>query len=164
VVSGLTLRVCWFHFRTAFHRRWTGYLAVILLIGLVGGVAMGSIAAARRTQSAFPAYLTTSQASDLHFQIYSSQSVASLSSLTSELEHLPQVARVAIAPTFFVTPVGANGRALPNSVSSDEATTIGSENGEYFTQDRVAVTAGRMANPKSTNEMMATAEAAKLAG
>jgi hypothetical protein len=125
---------------------------------------MGAVAAAWRTQSAFPAYLATSKASGLHFQVYSSQSVASLGYLTKELEHLPQVARVAIAPTLFVTPVGTNGRALPNNVNSDEITTIGSEGGEYFTQDQVAVTAGRMANPNSTHEMMAKAAMATLAG
>ena len=124
---------------------------------------MGAVAAARRTQSAFPAYLVASHASDLQFQSYSPQSIASLAHLTKELEHLPQVTRVAIAPNFDVTPIGANGKALPNSVSSDEITTIGSVGGEYFTQDRVAVVAGRMANPKSTHEMVATAEMVKLA-
>jgi hypothetical protein len=33
------------------------YLAVILLVGIVGGLSMASIAGARRTQSSFPAYL-----------------------------------------------------------------------------------------------------------
>ena len=161
---GRAFRISWYHFRAAFHQRWSGYLIVILLIGLVGGVAMGAVVAARRTQSAFPAYLAASHTSDLQFQVYSSQSVASLDYLTKELEHLPQVTRVAIAPTLFVTPIGANGRALPNSVNSDEITTIGSVGGEYFTQDRVAVTAGRMANPKSAHEMVTTAQTAKLAG
>ncbi|MGO9582521.1 MAG: ABC transporter permease [Acidimicrobiales bacterium] len=161
---GRAFRISWYHFRAAFHQRWSGYLTVIILIGLVGGVAMGAVAAARRTQSAFPAYLAASHSSDLQFQVYSSQSVASLDYLTKELEHLPQVARVAIAPTLFVTPIGANGRALPTSLSSDEITTIGSVGGEYFTQDQVAVTAGRMANPKNTHEMVATAQTAKLAG
>ncbi len=70
--------------------------------------------------------------------------------------------RVAIAPTLLVLPLGSNGKALPNSVNSDY-TTIGSVGGGYFTQDRVVVAAGRMANPKSTHEMVATAEMAKLA-
>ena len=163
-MSTRAFRVSWYHFRAGFHQRWSGYLTVILLIGLVGGVAMAAVAAARRTQSAFPAYLATSRASDLQFQSYSPQSVASLEYLTKDLKHLPQVTRVAIAPTLLVTPLGANGKALPNDVNSDEITTIGSVDGEYFTQDRVAVTAGRMANPKSTHEMVATAETAKLAG
>ncbi len=157
-------RVSWYHFRASFHQRWSSYLTVILLIGLVGGVAMGAVAAARRTQSAFPAYLADSHASDLQFQFYSSQSLSSLDYLTKELEHLPQVARVAIAPTFMAIPLGANGKPLSTSINEDQITTVGSVGGEYFTQDRVTVAAGRMADPKSTHEMVATVETAKLAG
>jgi hypothetical protein len=51
------------------HRRWGGYLTVVLLIGLVGGVAMGAAGAARRTQSAFPTVLANTDASDLDVQI-----------------------------------------------------------------------------------------------
>jgi hypothetical protein len=163
-VIGRAFGVSWYHFRASFHQRWSSYLTVILLIGLVGGAAMGAVAAARRTQSAFPAYLAASRASDLQFQFYSSQSLASLEYLTKELEHLPQVTRVAIAPTLLAIPLGANGKPLSTSISEDQITTIGSAGGEYFTQDRVAVAVGRMADPKSTNEMVATAETAKLAG
>src|ERR1022692_3799204 len=49
-------RVAWYRFRSTFGRRWPGYATIILLVGLVGGLAMGSIAGARRTQSSFPVY------------------------------------------------------------------------------------------------------------
>ena len=71
---------------------------------------------------------------------------------------------MAIAPTLFVILLGANGKSLPTSVNDSEITTIGSVSGEYFTQDQVAVMARRIANPKSTHEMVTTAETAKLAG
>jgi hypothetical protein len=45
------LRVAVYRFRATFGRRWPGYATIILLIGLVGGLAMGAIAGARRTQS-----------------------------------------------------------------------------------------------------------------
>jgi hypothetical protein len=163
-MNARVIRVSWFHFRATFHHRWSGYLTVILLIGLLGGVGMGAVGAARRTQSAFPAYLTTSDASNLQFQSYSSQTVASLANLTKELQRLPQVSRVAISPVLYVVPLGSNGKALPNNVSGDEITTIGSIAGEYFTQDRVAVVAGHMADPGNARQMVATAEMAKLAG
>ena len=162
--SSRAFRVSWYHVRAVFHQRWSSYVTVLLLIGLVGGVAIAAVAAARRTQSAFPAYLAQSHASDLQFQFYSSQSLSSLDHLTQELEHLPDVTRVAIAPTLMAIPLGANGKPLSTGTSEDQITTVGSEGGEYFTQDRVAVEAGRMANPKSAHEMVATAETAKLAG
>lgn len=38
------LRVSWYRFRSTLRRRWTGYLAIALLLGLVGGLAIGSVA------------------------------------------------------------------------------------------------------------------------
>jgi hypothetical protein len=46
-----TLEVAWYRFRATLRRRLTTYLSAILLVGLTGGVAMASLAAARRTQS-----------------------------------------------------------------------------------------------------------------
>jgi hypothetical protein len=43
------LRVAPYRFRATFGRRWGGYLALVVLIGLVGGLAMGSVAGAQRT-------------------------------------------------------------------------------------------------------------------
>jgi hypothetical protein len=161
------LTVGWYRFRATLRRRWPGYLTIVLLVGLVGGVSMGAIAGARRTQSAFPAYLAATDASDLEMQ--ASSNVASFTSdqieqLGRKLAHLPYVARVAIAPNLYVVPIGPNGRPPPSAVNDDDVTALGSENGEYFTQDRVTVTEGRMADPKSDSEMVATAEAAKLSG
>ena len=48
-MNGPVLRVAWYRFRATFRRRWAGYLTLALLIGLVGGLAMGSVVAARRT-------------------------------------------------------------------------------------------------------------------
>jgi hypothetical protein len=40
--------VAWYRFRVTFAGRWSGYLSILLLIGIVGGIALGSIAATRR--------------------------------------------------------------------------------------------------------------------
>ena len=50
------LGLAWYRFRATFSRRWRNDLALVLLMGLVGGVALGSIAAARRTASSFSVY------------------------------------------------------------------------------------------------------------
>jgi hypothetical protein len=52
-------RVAWYRFRVTFGRRWGGYLSVVLLIGLIGGIAMASTAAGRRTQSSYPTFLAS---------------------------------------------------------------------------------------------------------
>jgi hypothetical protein len=62
------LTVAWYRFQTTFRRRWGGYLSIVLLLGLVGGLAMGSIAGARRTQSSYPTFLAGTDPSDLLVQ------------------------------------------------------------------------------------------------
>ena len=54
-------RVAFYRFRATFGRRWPGYTTIILLVGLLGGLAMGSIAGARRTQSSFPVYAASTE-------------------------------------------------------------------------------------------------------
>jgi len=158
----------WYRLGATFRRRWPGYLAIILLVGLVGGVAMASIAGARRTQSAFPAYLRATDASDLQFQSSSVSNVSNVFSSTDLLLHrlarLPHVAHVASAPYLLVIPAGSNGKPLASALNNDDVQEVGSQGGMYFSQDRVTVTAGRMADPNRPDEMVATAEAAQLSG
>ena len=158
------LTVAWYRFRATFRRRWLGNLAIVLLIGLVGGVAMGSIAGARRTQSTFPAYLAATDASDLQFQTSLATNGFVSANLTQKLAHLPSVEHIASSPDLLVIPTGPNGKALKSAFNDDDVQEVGSEGGMYFTQDRVTVAEGQMADPTSTNQMVATAEAARLSG
>jgi hypothetical protein len=89
--------------RAAFRRDWAGYLAIAMIVGLVGGVAMASVAAARRTQSAFPRILAASNASDLHVDPgpYSARVV-------DQISHLPRVRSAESASSH-----GASAPAFP---------------------------------------------------
>ena len=58
------LRLAWYRLRATFGRRWGGYLSVILLVALIGGVAMASIAAGRSTQSSYPRFLASTNPSE----------------------------------------------------------------------------------------------------
>jgi hypothetical protein len=64
------MRVAWYRFPATFGRRRNGYLAIVLLIGLTGGVAMGSVAAARRTQASFATFLASTNPSDLSLTVF----------------------------------------------------------------------------------------------
>jgi hypothetical protein len=54
-----------YRLQSTLRHRCGGYLAVIVLVGLVGGLGLGSLAAARRTQSSFSTFLATTDPSDL---------------------------------------------------------------------------------------------------
>ena len=161
---GTRLAVARYHLRATFRRGWTGYLSIVLLVGLVGGVAMGSIAGARRTQSTFPAYLAATKASNLQLQTSSVTDQFGTAKLSGKLARLPHVQHVADAPYLLVIPLGPDGKALPSAFNDNDVAELGSVGGMYFSQDRATVAQGRMADPTSTHEMVATAEAARLSG
>jgi hypothetical protein len=169
-LSTPALRFAWYRFRSTFGRRWTGIVATVLLIGLLGGLAMGAVAGARRTGSSFSTYLAATNSSDLDVGVYprGGQGVPlALSSsyyrhLTPVLAHLPHVAGFAAYPIIPALPLRPNGTPTePNALNGD-VETIGSVNGLYFDQDRVAVAQGRMADPTRSDEFVASAAAARL--
>ena len=153
------MRVAWYRFPATFGRRRNGYLAIVLLIGLTGGVAMGSVAAARRTQASFATFLAGTNPSDLSLTVFAPD-------LTKALERLPGVQRVGTASeSVNAFPLGRTGApVLPPAYLSGEVEGVGTVNGEYFGQDRVTVTAGRMADPDRAGEFVATAQAERLLG
>jgi hypothetical protein len=64
-VTGQLLRFSRYRFRRTFRHRWGAYLPIVLLIGLAGGLSMGALAAARRTESSFPTFLASTNPSNL---------------------------------------------------------------------------------------------------
>ncbi len=163
-------RFAWYRFRATLARRWGGYLTVVLLVGLLGGVAMAALAGARRTQSSFSTYLAATGSSDLDAGVFPENTSAATAitapfyaHLMAVIAHLPDVARVAAYPEFYVLPLRRNGTPLlPPALNAGTVATIGSINGQFFDQDRVAVTQGRLADPGRADEFVATAEAAHL--
>jgi hypothetical protein len=158
-VSSQALRVAWYWLRANFARRWSSYLAITLIIGLFGGVAVGSLTAARRTSSSFQVFLQHTNPSDMSLLLYARNETAVLS-------QLPLVKHVeAMSYNVFALPAGKAGapRNLPAFASGD-VVPIGSLNGEYFNQDKPAVVQGRMANPRRANEFVLTAAAERLLG
>ena len=86
-------RVAWYRFRATFGRRLGGYVAIVVLIGLTGGIALGSIAGARRTQSSYPKFLASTNPSDLTVSLFNSYG-GTVPELNAEIARLPGVKRV----------------------------------------------------------------------
>ncbi|MGO8863070.1 MAG: ABC transporter permease [Acidimicrobiales bacterium] len=158
------LTVPWYRFQATFRRRWGGYVAIALLIGLVGGVAMGSIAAARRTQSSYPTFLADTNSSDLTMSTYgvTNNSAANnyLPQLGHEIAHLPEVRLVESWVGVGVVPLEHDG--APNLNPSLNPT--GSVNGLFFDEDRATPVVGRMADPNRADEFVTTTLGARALG
>ncbi len=168
-MSGSVLRVAWYRFRTTLPARWFGYLSIVLLVGLLGGLAMGAIAGARRTQAAYPTYLARSHASDLEVSVYlddgNNPARSYSAKLTNEIAHMHDVAQSGVDLELFVAPLNAKG--LPSNapaISDGQVTPVGSLNGLFFDQDQPAVALGRLAHPDRADQFVATVTAARLLG
>jgi hypothetical protein len=134
-------------------------MSIVLLIGLAGGIGLGSLAAARRTQASFSVFLASTNPSDLQVtQLYGPN-------ITADLARLPGVLRVeASNDSLTGFALRKNGAPIISPVSlAGSLVPLGSIDGEYFDQDRVAVTEGRLANPRRRDEFVATAVAEEKA-
>ena len=155
-----------YRFRTQFRRRRGGYLALVLLIGLMGGVAMAAVAGARRTQSSFPVYLASTNPSDL--QLFTEFDPITNVGYSPKLDHaiarIPGVRRAVDFIGFDGTEQVLGGTKGGGLSGQAPPSVEGSLNGAYLTQDRVNLIAGRMAHPARDNEFVMTAGGAGQLG
>jgi hypothetical protein len=161
---GQAFRIAWYRYRATFARQLSGYLTVVLLIGLIGGIGMAALAGARRTQSSYPQFLASTNPSDLTMFVYSGGSdfPGKTLSLTKTISHLAGVERVVTSIGPQMVPLAANGAPRLSTLSN--VFTTGSLNGMMLTQDRLAVVEGRLANPRRADEIVMTASAARILG
>jgi hypothetical protein len=152
--------------RATFRRRWPSLVSLIVLVGLVGGLGLGSLAAARRTQSSFSVLIAGTNPSDLVVSMYTNgvggSSPGYSASLTREISRLPGVRHV--APGFILTGAPLTSDGSPRIRVSGLAYTVASVNGFLFTQDRLVVNQGRLASPQRADEIVVAPVVARLLG
>jgi hypothetical protein len=150
------LRTAWYRFATTFARQWGGYLTVLLLIGLLGGLAMGSVAGARRTLASPAVYAAS--ANLVSFGVgtgvlnQSGSSSGYDPSLVDTIAHLPHVSHVTTITGLNLVALNRDGS--PNRLDANPGNGSGSVGGAYFEWDKVTVLQGRMADPRNPHEYM----------
>ena len=153
-----------YRFRATFRRRWAGYLTLVVLIGLVGGVAMAAVAGARRTQSSFPTYLASTNPSDLQmFTEFVPVTHTGYSEKVAEaVARVPDVQRAVDVVGFDGTlQVLGHSRSRVSRVRHHPPSRAAlADDAEYFSTDRVTVVQGRMADPTRADEIVMSAGAA----
>ncbi|HVA06430.1 MAG TPA: hypothetical protein VNG12_06805, partial [Acidimicrobiales bacterium] len=165
------LGLAWYRGRASLRSRRGGLLAVVILVGLIGGLAMGSLAAARRTASSFSVFWQASNPSDLAgisgvLNPLVGSNAGYNAATIATLAHLPHVGHVESASGFDMLPLNADGTPFnaPNFYPPSAGNGLGSVDGLWFDQNRVTVTEGRMANPARANEFMLSAQGAQALG
>ena len=130
----------------------------------MGGLAMGSIAGARRTQSSYSTFLASTNPSDLTVAAFSPNSNFSFGSreLTAKIAHLAGVKGVKDLAGPTIVALASDG--APRREALNYVTPVGSTDGELLDQDRLTAVQGRLADPQQADEVMMTVSAAQILG
>lgn len=152
-----------FRFRTTITHRWPGYATIAVLIALLGGVALGAVSAARRTQSAFPTYLASTNPSNLSLETAGwqpGQPNSAGSSLAGEhlVAHLPLVVGATNSYSLNAQPLDDHGGQIARPVSAaalgiSTLNNFGSIDGEFTVRDRATTIVGRLPDAGRADEI-----------
>ena len=138
------MAAAWYWWRAARGRSWRAVVAVALIGGLLGTVALGALAGARRTASSYGRYLASVNASDVFVDIPGPYLAA-----IPKVAALPGVSESAAWLGLAGYPV-IHGRADDSFLGGN---LVGSYNGDFFRQDRMTVLAGRLPRLDSAREI-----------
>ena len=151
----------WFVLRADLRQRWRPMLAMMLLIGLVGGVVLTAAAGAERTDTAYPRMLRWANASQV-FILPGEQGLATGGSgrtgFYAAVRRLPQVAAMSSTVLLGMAVLVQHGPPDPNA---NTAASLDGAAGR--TVDRVRVLAGRQYDPADPGSVMIDQRMADLA-
>lgn len=152
------LRIALYRFRSSFRDRLASYVALVLFVAILGGVAMATVAGARRTETSFATLLNRYDSSQLvvPLQVYNPQAgfTSGYSAATvdqvRQLAHVKDVEAVVGLNAF---PLGRNGHTVPGD---NGFAPNGSVDGmELNHQDGLIIAKGRLPNPRRADEFVA---------
>lgn len=168
-LTGQAFSVAWYRSQATWGRRWREYLALVLLVGLVGGISMASLSAARRAQSSFSTYLASTNPSNLTVTVFGGSgngggSINYSTAETQKIADLPGVKRVRGSVPIVALPLLPDGAPRLGTDTLVSVLAVASVDGLLWDQDRLSVVQGRMASPDEPDEIVMTATAAHLPG
>lgn len=160
------LSVAAYRTRASLARQWGGYLALVVLIGLLGGISIGAFAAAQSTESSLTQLARYENVADVYIlDGYFNPSVGLESGynpgLLRTISRLPHVRDVHSEVGLSLGPVTRAGVITQTDLG---LSSYGSVDGFDFSQSRVIISKGRMANPDDANEFVTHAATVKELG
>ncbi len=149
------MAIAWYSARATWRRSWRAALLIALIGGLLGAVALGALAGARRTDSAYGRYLRSVNASDVMVDV-----PGPILPAIKAIERLPGTLSGAAWIGIDGQPV-IKGKVDP-AFQTDAIT--GSLDGEFYRQDKLTVLAGKLPPASSTGELIVTQNMARAFG
>jgi hypothetical protein len=144
--------------RATVRRSWRQSLVLALLTGLLGAVALGAMAGARRTDTAYGRYLAASRISDALVDVPGILPGTPVLRPISQISSLPGVVSHVAYIGVYAYPV-VHGHVDPSFATNGVDASL---DGEWFTQDRATVLAGRLPRLGSASEIVLTPLIARL--
>src|SRR3984885_14815097 len=166
------MNASFYWWRATWRNSWRAALTVALLTGLLGAVALGALAGARRTASAYGRYLASINVSDVFVNIPGAIPAPPKTPLSQAISRpiqlisrLPGVSASSAYLGLDANPV-VHGRVddafqTDNMTASFEAPYVAAG---FLQQDRVSVLAGRLPSFTSTDQIAITPGLARLFG
>lgn len=150
----------WMRARAELRAGWRGVLALVLLVGVAGGTAIGAAAGARRTETAFPRMLAATNASDF---LMTGGNDRFFDAVARRPDVLATGRAAGCSLLSNTTTPGAprRGELLPRGMLMAFASVDGQQG---FTLDRPKLLAGRMPDPARADEVLANHLAAERLG
>ncbi len=161
MLTAASIRAALYWWRATSRNSWRPALAVALLTGLLGAVALGALAGARRTDSAYSRYLVSVRASDAFVNVPGRIPGIPLARPMELISGLPGVTSAASYIGLAANPV-VGGRVHDSFQTNDliGSFTAGRAGGAYFGQDQMTVLAGRM--PHGTGQIALSPSIARM--
>lgn len=134
-------------------------VAVGVVCGLVIGVGLWGLAAARRTSSTYERYLVAARSSDISVNLNSAERPLLLSDIVEIIDQASELDGVVGSSSY----IGMESMIIKSDLedpTSSSIEVVGSIDGRFFIQDRVAVTSGRLPAADRPDEVFVNDEAA----
>ncbi|MCU1452752.1 MAG: hypothetical protein JWN46_898 [Acidimicrobiales bacterium] len=138
--------------RSVLRQRWRPLVGLVLVLGVLCGAGMASMAGARRTQSAYPRFLRWANVSTMAVDAGSDRNFLAI------VERFPEVIRhrrYTAVDLAFLT----HGRPDPASLDIEA---LASADGRYFDQDKFVAVDGRRPDPTRIDEIGVNRDAARV--
>jgi ABC-type antimicrobial peptide transport system permease subunit len=158
-----------YRLRASRSRGATKHLSLVVLVALLGGLAIASVAGARRTDSSFPTYLASTNPSTV--AVFTRYVTLGLPTgydpaVARAVAHLPLVERSTTAIIFDANINLEGVKGIHPHVAPGESppTFIGSPNGEFSSVDRVTLIRGRIFRNNANDEAIINVQTARETG